>query len=101
MEPITIDLNNLTQEDIEFSLSKREKGCMYSSPCIIGTLIPESRREWLDNCSDITTVRNLIKLGYIEVPEDQKEDVIRLQSLYDTLSDDALRDLASKYIDKG
>ena len=97
MEPITIDLNDLTEEYLEFSLLNRAYGCMYSSPCIIGTLIPENLRTRLDNCSDNTTIRNLIRLGYIKLPEDQIDDAIKLQGYYDTNNDSGLEELVAKY----
>ena len=90
MNPIKIDLRDLTDAHVEQALNRRGQ-CLYTAPCIIGTLIPEDQRERLDNF-DLSLERvphmqpkieELVAAGHIVMPEGQTELATKLQTAFD------------------
>ncbi len=88
--PLKLDLRNLTDELVAQALPHLGQ-CFYSSPCIIGSLIPEDQRARLDNCNGELGVRSmpqpgvggLVAQGEIEFPEGQLSLASTLQVAFD------------------
>ena len=105
MEPVEIDLRELTASRLQTAIRAMGAGCAYADPCIIGTLLPHGKRRFLDNPGDEddTDIKSLVRRGYVAIPDDQLEAAIKLQNAYDTKKVAALRELAKPWIaaDKG
>jgi hypothetical protein len=100
MMAVAIDLRELTDRRLRTALETMGKACLYRAPCIIGTLIERKDRRLLDNADvDETSVAELVKAGFLEVPDDQFDAACALQAAYDTKNRDALRELARPWID--
>lgn len=103
MNPIQIDLRNLTQNHLDACLPHLG-ACSYAAPCIIGTLIPEDQREHMDLARDpkagaFLTIDELVKQGLIQFPDAiQERAARRLQEAFDESNADELLSLASYYI---
>lgn len=85
MEPIKIDLRDLTEAHLE-AAKPHVGSCRYSAPCIIGTLIPEGRRGEIDDSDDhipSSRVHPLWEQGSISIPEDQEDDATAIQERFD------------------
>lgn len=92
MEPVHIDLRNLTQEHL--AQCKRHMGaCSYDAPCVIGALIPVGRRgeRWLD-------AETALKRGQFIAPADQHDDICAMQRSFDASLWSHVERIASKYI---
>ena len=98
--PIHIDLRDLTPEKL--AKCKPHMGmCQYSSPCVIGTLIPESEREELDGSSASAlpeTIGGLLLNDIVTMPEDQHADAIRLQHAFDDHDWTTVERIAAKWM---
>ena len=99
MEPVAIDLRELTARRLRTALGTMGKACEYQTPCIIGTLIERGRRRALDEADvDATDIKTLALRGYISLPEEQIEAAIALQNAYDHKKPERLRELARPWI---
>ena len=84
MEPIKIDLTDLTESDIQTCLPNRGN-CYYKAPCIIGTLVKPELRHILDEADlDGTSVEELIDGGYLKLPPQQELAAHNLQRMFDS-----------------
>jgi hypothetical protein len=76
---IKIDLKNLPKDPPPLELG----ACLYSAPCIIGSLMTEEERQLLKQRSlDGTGVEFLVD-SLLDLPVDQYELATRLQSSFD------------------
>jgi hypothetical protein len=92
--PIKIDISKLTMKHFE-EATKNSAGSrgLYSSPCILGTLMTPEERDYLKtNGFDSCGIRILIANGIVEVSSDQEDDIFPLQKLFDNNSIDLLRE---------
>lgn len=90
MTPIKIDLRNLTQAHVDEALNHLGE-CLYSAPCIIGTLIPVKDRDRLDYAPDYGGggILHLARDGHVEFPDDaQRDDAYEIQKAFDIGSRD-------------
>jgi hypothetical protein len=96
MMAVHIDLNELTEERLQAALAagraatSNQRRCLYSAPCIIGTLIPEGA---IDETRDEDFIHRLLGDGTVTCPADQRDAVIGLQEHYDQLDIDDVHDV--------
>lgn len=96
---VAIDLRELTDRRLRTALETMGKACLYTAPCIIGTLIERGDRKQLDHADvDETSVAELVKAGLLVVPDDQFDAACALQAAYDNRDKAALRELAKPWI---
>ena len=89
-KPVKLDLRNLTQAHIDEAMPHLGQ-CLYSAPCIIGTLIPEHQREKFDNLNgeleyidDLPMISELVAQDLIEFPDDVQAGLAKtLQLAFD------------------
>lgn len=94
---IEINLNNLTQA--KYDEAKGNMGqCSYSAPCIIGTLVPERKRDELDFAGEDTNIGNLVNEQLVDLPWGQLQDARQMQKAFDDARDDDLFNLVQKYV---
>ena len=125
-QSIHIDLRNLTPEHL--AASRPALGsCDYAGPCIIGSLLSEEQREllaqWIvvrwehGSLSDMTVIspwefrypegaveekqvdiKYLLDEGAVTIPEDQVEDAVIIQELFDDGDWEGVLEIASRYM---
>jgi hypothetical protein len=85
---IHIDLKNLTEEKIQEALAAGRDDCLYTSPCIVGSLMTDDERNQLKLANrDGWRISALIDKGEVTCPTGQSGDIMRLQSRFDTIND--------------
>ncbi len=97
---IQIDLKNLRQADYDTAKNNMGPGpcgCAYAAPCIIGTLVPEEAREYLD-AQECSSLGYLLIQGEVSLPEGQKEDAKAMQMAFDANEPERLANFVRKYI---
>lgn len=98
---IKIDLNDLTQAHWDACIAKIGDQCRYAAPCIIGTLIPEDRREDLDD-GELTqgnsSIGVLISEQLVSISDGQDYDARHMQTAFDCGQTSDLADLVRKYV---
>ena len=103
---IRLDLRNLTKEMVEEACSLRVRAsqenldaCLYSNPCIIGSLMSPEDREVAENSFwDGDDLYACYDEGVIYFPDDQIDDAAHLQGLFDLGETDALMREAFRWI---
>lgn len=103
MQPIEIDLRNLSEEHLAQCLPHMGK-CRYAAPCIIGTLMPPGRRAEFDDPEVMerefgsfdTTIGLLLSCGAVVMPKDQWDLAEALQNAFDTGDQLLLRKLLAQ-----
>lgn len=98
-DTIQLDLNDLTQAHLdEAKPICGEVGCLYSAPCIIGTLVPKYRRLELDSLMG-ASISTLEAEGRVEFPDaEQSRDAQAMQSAFDCGKWDDVLNIAGKYV---
>lgn len=67
-----------------------DQKCEYTAPCVVGAMIPPSRRAFLEvgvstgSMRGSTNIGDLIDAGLAVVPVGQKRDLVSLQKAYDS-----------------
>jgi hypothetical protein len=79
--------------------AQKGRVCEYTAPCVIGAMVPKGKRLALeypaDFDEDATDIATLIRLGLVEVPAEQRREIIELQATFDKgTPDQLLRKLA-------
>lgn len=106
---IEIDLRKLTEVNLAEAMAHCDgRSCAYSSPCIIGTLIPEDRRREIDAIrhdknrasSPPEAVGFLSKQGVFSIPEDQVDDAREIQELFDCGDWDGVEGIARFWMEQ-
>jgi hypothetical protein len=110
---LQLDLNNLTPQHLEQCKPYLGR-CNYTSPCIIGTLIPEKDRRRLDNKRDQISrkhpskfipkqpsIGQLIDVGEVSFPNlIQQKAAEELQDRFDNGTWDEVLEIAAPYLEK-
>ncbi len=100
--PVRIDLRNLTQAHVALAMDGLGL-YLYSSPCIIGTLMTPEERARLDSDEnredeEVLDVAELSERGLLEMPDDQLYSAIVLQNAYDSGMLHLFQSLASPWV---
>ena len=100
MEPIHIDLRNLSQEH----LAQCKPHCVplgegrYDLPCVIGTLMSPEVRTDIQKKYGETCVEAHVKEGVFSFPEGQADIADRMQQAFDKGNWPEVERIAAKYI---
>lgn len=91
IKPVKLDLDKLTQEQFDRAMAN-PGSCTYSSPCIIGAMMPNELVERLkdgimigNGVRDFTNIRELVRLKVVSFPQDQLTRAFSVQKIFDSL----------------
>ena len=92
---VHIDLRALTPAHLE-EARPFMGSCDYAAPCIIGTLIPPGFRRHFGGCG----IGWLVMTKDIIVPEEQHDDIRRLQRAFDHGEWEEVEKIANRYMNQ-